>query len=160
MDVASLSHERGGRPGVARGSSSARDRRRPHFRTVRSESPDVGQGSSLSAPAVDRPAGDADPAAAVADAADQLQADYFTRLLIQSRRLVDRRIDDHRKAIAIAEAEGDVDAARDVRRMATSDEQERRTLDDMLDKLRRRFPHRAPGQVPRHSARPRSVAGR
>ena len=157
MGVAGLSHERDGRPGAARRPSSARDRRRPHVRVVRPESPHVGQGPSKSAPAVDRPTGDVDPAAAP-DLADQLQADYFKRMLVQRRSLVDRRIDDHQKAIASAESRGDAEAACGLRRLARAEEQDRQTLDDLIEKLRRRFPHQAQAGTPTHTRRPRSMA--
>ena len=65
--------------------------------------------------------------------------DYFVRLLIQHRRLVDHRIAEYRKAIAISEANGDVDGAGVFRRMALSEESDRRTVDGLIDRLRRRF---------------------
>ena len=158
MDVAGLSHERGGRPGAARRPNGARDRGRPHARVVRPESPHVGRGPTWSAPVVDRPTGAVDPVApAASDLADQLQADYFKRLLVQRRSLIDRRIDDHQKAIAIADARGDVEAACGLRRLAKIEEQDRQTLDGMIEKLRRRFPHRASADVAAHAPRPRSV---
>lgn len=142
MDVAGLSHERGARPVAARPLISSRDRRthRAHPSVVRPE------------PATDRPAGDADPAAP--DAADHRQADYFMRLLAQSRRLVDQRIDEYHQAIAAAQINGDVEAAGSLRRMARIEEQDRQTLDGMLEKLQRRFPRRSPG-LPARSPRTR-----
>lgn len=159
MDVAGLSHERGARSGAARRSTSARDRRalRPHTSMVRPEPAHVSQGSSPSALPLDRRAGDVDPAATVADTADHLQADYFMRLLIQSRRLVDHRIDEYQKAIATAETNGDVDAADSFRRMTRIEEQDRQILDHMIEKLRRRFPRRAQGEAPTISPRTRFV---
>lgn len=143
MDVAGLSHERGARPVAARTSISSRDRRahRSHPSVVRPE------------PAIDRPAGEADPGAP--DAADHRQADYFMRLLTQSRRLVDQRIDEYQQAIAAAQISGDVDAACSLRRMAHIEEQDRQTLDGMLEKLHRRFPGRSPGGLPGGSSRTR-----
>ena len=158
MDVAGLSHERGGRAGAARRPTSARDRARPHARVVRPESPHVGEGPSSSAPPVDRPTGAVDSVApAASDLADQLQADYFKRLLVQKRSLIDRRIDDYQKAIAIADARGDIEAACGLRRLAKVEEQDRQTLDDMIEKLRRRFPLRASADGAAHAPRPRSV---
>lgn len=161
MDVAGLSHERGRRSGAARRPSSGRERRRPRASVVRPESPPVGPGSSLSLSelAADLPTGDADAVAARPDAADRLQADYFKRLLTQSRRLIDRRIDGYRKAIAIADARGDVDAACSFRRIVRTEEQERQDLDDMIEKLRLRFRRRPATGAATVSARPRFVAG-
>ena len=87
------------------------------------------------------------PAAAVRETADQLQADYFVRLLTQNRRLIDHRIDEYRKAIAAAEAKGDAEGARVFRRMTLGEEQDRQSLDGMIEGLRRRFSRRAPGDV-------------
>lgn len=141
MDVAGLSPERGARSGAAASISSRDGRgRRPHHSVA--ESVHLGQGPAPSA----RPAGDADPAAP--DAADHLQADYFVRMLSQSRRLIEQRIDDYRKAIATAQAGGDVDAVCNLRRMARIEEQDRHDVDGMLEKLRRRFARRTPGEVP------------
>jgi hypothetical protein len=94
---------------------------------------------------VHRPAGDVGPSAAVAETADQRQAGYFLRLLAQSRRHVDHRIGEYHKAIALAEAAGDTDGAGTLRRMARLEEQDRQTLDGLMENLRRRFPVRAPG---------------
>ncbi len=147
MDVAGLSPERNARSGGAR-RITPRDRRsrRPAHR---------GQGAAPSAPATDRPAGDADPA--TPDAADHRQADYFVRLLSQNRRLIEQRLDDYRKAIVTAQANGDVDAVCNLRRMARIEEQDRDNLDGMLEKLRRRFARRTPGDPQALSVRPRSA---
>jgi hypothetical protein len=96
--------------------------------------------------------GDADFSLAAAATADRRQADYFLRLLAQSRRLSDHRIDQYQKAIAISESNGDVEGAASFRRMMCGEEQDRQTLDGMIDKLRRRFPAGAPSggsSVPR-----------
>jgi hypothetical protein len=58
----------------------------------------------------------------------------------QSRRLIDQRIDEYRKAIAAAEAKGDVAGARVFERMTLTEQQDRRTVDGMINSLRRRFP--------------------
>ncbi|CQD22601.1 hypothetical protein BN000_05662 [Mycobacterium europaeum] len=94
---------------------------------------------------------------AVADVADRRQADYFVRLLSQNRRLIDQRIDDYQKAIATAQANGDVDAVGNLRRMARIEEQDRDSVDGMLEKLRRRFARSSPGQPPAPPARPRAA---
>lgn len=101
----------------------------------------------MSAPAVDRPAGDDNSSASLAETADHRQADYFLRLLTRNRRLVDQRIDEYQKAIALLEAKGDVEGACGFRRMAGIEEQDRQTLDGLIEKLHRRFPRRAQGEV-------------
>ena len=92
--------------------------------------------------------GDADLSLAAAATADRRQADYFLRLLAQSRRLSDHRIDQYQKAIAISESSGDVEGAANFRRMVCGEEQDRQTLDGMIEKLRRRFAPAAPSEVP------------
>ncbi|OBF49337.1 hypothetical protein A5756_23750 [Mycobacterium sp. 852002-53434_SCH5985345] len=156
MDVAGLSPERNARSGGARRSApSDRRSRRPHASVVRTEPARRSQGPAPSAPATDRPAGDVDPT--TPDAADHRQADYFVRLLSQNRRLIEQRLDDYRKAIVAAQASGDVDAVCNLRRMARIEEQDRDNLDGMLEKLRRRFVRRTPGDPAALSARPRSA---
>jgi hypothetical protein len=71
---------------------------------------------------------------------DQLQADYFLRLLIPSCRQIDRKIDQYQKAIAIAETRGAADDAHRIRRMLRIDEKERQTLKALIDGLQQRFP--------------------
>jgi hypothetical protein len=156
MDLAGLSSERNARSGGAR-RSVPRDRRsrRPHASVVRAEPAHRCQKPSPSAPAIDCPAGDGDPAGP--DAADNRQADYFVRLLSQNRRLIEQRLDDYQKAIVTAQANGDADAVCNLRRMARIEEQDRDHLDGMLEKLRRRFARRTPGEPPALSARPRSA---
>ncbi|OBI09476.1 hypothetical protein A5679_08235 [Mycobacterium scrofulaceum] len=150
MDVAGLSPERSARSGGARRISSRDHRvRGPHAGVARPES----KGSVPSARGTERPAGDAGPAAP--DAADQRQADYFVRVLSQNRRLIEQRLDDYQKAIVTAQAGGDVDAVCNLRRMARIEEQDRDDLDGMLQRLRSRFPRRAPAQPPALSPRPR-----
>lgn len=92
--------------------------------------------------------GDADFSLAAAATADRRQADYFLRLLAQSRRLSDHRIDQYQQAIAISESNGDVEGAANFRRMVCSEEQDRRTLDGMIEKLRGRFAPAAKNEVP------------
>ncbi|MFZ1176718.1 MAG: hypothetical protein WAO15_10725 [Mycobacterium sp.] len=87
------------------------------------------------------------------DTADHRQADYFVRLLTQRRRLIDHRIDEYEKAIATSEANGDVDAACSFRRMTCAEEQDRQTLDGLIERLRRRFPRRAPDEFSAMSPR-------
>ncbi len=81
---------------------------------------------------------------AAVESADQRQADYFLRMLAQSRRQIDHRLGEYQKAIAAAEAAGDAEGADGLRRMARGEQRERQALDDMIEKLRRRFPHGAP----------------
>lgn len=133
MDAAGLSHDFGSGPLAVRRPLSSRDRRtrRAHPSAVRPE------------PVTAQPAADADPTAP--EAAEHRQADYFLRLLGQSRRLIDQRIDEYQKAITAAQAKGDVDSACSLRRMARIEEQDRQALDGMLEKLLRRFPRRSPG---------------
>ncbi len=140
MDVAGLSHERGARRSVG---LRERRARAPHA------------GAPGPSPSADRRAAAVDPGAP--DAADHRQADYFLRLLSQNRRLIEQRIDDYQKAIATAQANGDVDAVCNLRRMARIEEQDRENLDAMLEKLRHRFARRAPGQPPAPAPRPRSA---
>lgn len=137
MDVAGLSHERGSRSSATHRSANARDRRgrRAHTAAVRADSARHGQETSRPAPA----------AAAAPDTADELQADYFVRLLAGRRGLIDQRIDEYQRKIRTAEAKGDSDAVANYRRLMRMAEQERRTLDTLIDKLRCRFVRRAPG---------------
>jgi hypothetical protein len=98
------------------------------------------QGNSTTSVPMDRPAIDAGQSAELAADPDHLQADYFLRLLIPSCRRIDRKIDQHHKAIAIAETRGASDHADRIRRMLRIDEQERQTLKALIDGLQRRFP--------------------
>ncbi len=137
MELAGLTHEAGARSVAARRPNGARDRRAGKLRgpAVRTES---------LAPAPHPPAVPAEESVAPRpDAADQLQADYFLRLLAQNRRLIDHRIDGYRKAIAAAEAKGDVEGVVTFRRTVVGEEQDRRVLDAMIESLRRRFPRRS-----------------
>src|ERR1700748_1504705 len=102
MDVAGLSHERGARSTTTRRPAGIRDRR-PHR---------SGAGSARPEPARIAPGSPVPPVGrtvAAPDTADQLQSDYFIRMLAQRRRLIDQRIEEYQRAIAGAEAKGDVD---------------------------------------------------
>jgi hypothetical protein len=96
----------------------------------------------------DRSGDEADFSLAAAETADQRQADYFLRLLAQSRRLSEHRIDQYHKAIAATEANGDVEAAASFRRMAHIEEQDRQTVDGLIENLRLRFTFGTPSEVP------------
>ncbi|BBZ44641.1 hypothetical protein [Mycobacterium parmense] len=126
MEFAGVPDERQGRSVAARGSSGRRDGR--HSRAL------------AAGPAI----GEAEPPVS----ADSRQADYFLHLLAQRRRLIDHRIDEYRKALAASEAQGETEAACNFRRMTRAEEQDRRTLDKMIDELRRRFPRRNVGEPP------------
>jgi hypothetical protein len=137
MALAGLPDDGGSRAIAGHTQGGARDRRgrRPHGGTV----------PSL---ALNRPAGGVESAAAANETADYLQAEYFLRLLAQSRRHIDHRIGEYQKAIATAQAAGGTEAAETLRRMERTEEQDRQTLDRLIQNLRRRFPVRAPGEVP------------
>lgn len=145
MDLAGLSHERGARSSATHGLAGSRDRRgrRTHTAGVRAESDHRAKESPLPAPAVERPAGA--PAVTSPDTADELQADYFVRLLAGGRGLIDQRIDEYRRKIRTAEAKGDLDAVANLHRLVRIAEQDRRTVDALIDKLRRRFSRRTAG---------------
>ncbi|WP_231122574.1 hypothetical protein [Mycobacterium colombiense] len=144
MDVAGLSPERGARSSATYRSAGTRDRRarRAHTAASRPETTRQGQGASRPAPALER-AADA-LASATPDSADQLQADYFVRLLGGRRGFIDQRIEEYQRKIGTAEAKGDLDAVANLRRLVRIAEQDRRTLDALLDKLRRRFVRQEP----------------
>ncbi len=84
---------------------------------------------------------------AAPDTADQLQADYFVRLLAGRRGLIDQRIEEYQRKIATAEAKGDADAVASFRRLVRVAEQDRVTLDVLIDKLRRRFVRPTPAEA-------------
>ena len=107
--------------------------RAPHPSTSRSVH--VPQGKSISSVA--------SPLTAAAPAtADDQQAEYFVRLLIQSRQRIEQRIDEHQKAISVAEARGKTEDVRRHRRMTLTEENDRRTVADLIDNLQQRFPAR------------------
>jgi len=89
--------------------------------------------------------------------ADRQQAEYFVRLLTQSRQRIDQRINNYQRAIAVSEASGDIGSVRGLRHMARVEEQDRETVGDLIENLQRRFPVRAPGEVPQIPRRPRPV---
>jgi hypothetical protein len=131
MDVAGLSDERGTRSIAGHVSNGVRDRlgRRPRSSAVRPGPVNVRQ-----------PAARPESATVAAAAADRRQADYFRRVLGQSRRHIEHRLAEYQKAIATAEADGDAEGASSLRRMARVEEQERQTLNGLMEKLQRRFP--------------------
>ncbi len=134
MDVADLSDGRGTRSIAGHGSNGVRDQRgrRPRGSSVRPGPVNVRQARA-----------DAEPSAAESSAAADLrQADYFRRVLAQSRRHIDHRLGEYQKAIATAEAAGDAEGASSLRRMARVEQQERQTLDRLIENLQRRFPPR------------------
>ncbi|WP_406816005.1 hypothetical protein [Mycobacterium sp. M23085] len=145
MDVAGLPPERRARSSATGRSVGTRDRhgRRLHLGVARAETTRRGQEPARPAPALERAAGAL--AAAAPDTADQLQADYFVRLLVGRRGLIDQRIDEYQRKLAAAEAKADLDAVASLRRLARIAEQDRRTVDVLIDKLRRRFVRPAPG---------------
>jgi hypothetical protein len=104
---------------------------------------------------VNRLAGDVEFPASPAETADQLQADYFRRLLAQSRLHIEHRLGEYHKAIATAEAVGDAEGACNFRRMARIEEQDRHILDGLIENLHRRFPGQKPGGVPQGPRRAR-----
>jgi hypothetical protein len=81
------------------------------------------------------------------EAADHRQAAYFLQVLAQNRRLSDERIDKFQRALAISQADGDVEGACGFRRLLRSEEHDRQQLDHMIENLRRRFPREAPLSV-------------
>lgn len=139
MDVAGLSPERGARSSATRRSPSTRDRRgrRSHTGGPRIETTRRSQEPSRPATAVERAADALAPAGP--ESADQQQADYFVRLLAGRRGFIDQRVEEYQRKIGRAEAKGDLDAVADLRRLVRIAEQDRGTLDALLDKLRRRF---------------------
>jgi hypothetical protein len=106
---------------------------------------------------VNRAARDVESPVAAAETADYLQAEYFLRLLAQSRRHSDHRIGEYQKAIAVAEAAGDKEGAGCLRRQARIEEQDRQTIDGLIENLHRRFPIRVPGGVPQVPRKARPV---
>jgi hypothetical protein len=139
MALAGLPDDAGSRSVAGHTSVGARDRaRRPRSGTVR---PTPAQGPK-------RRAADAESAASANETADCLQAEYFLRLLAQNRRHIDHRLAEYHKAIAAAQAAGDTEGVATLRRMERGEEQDRQTLDGLIQNLRRRFPVRTPGEVP------------
>ncbi len=123
-----------------------RNIRTPHPSTPRSRSVYARQVKSMSSLTEAAPA-----------TADHQQAGYFVRLLTQSRQRIDQRINNYQRAIAVSEASGDIGNVRGLRRMARAEEQDRETVGDLIENLERRFPDRAPGEVPQIPRRARPV---
>jgi len=71
--------------------------------------------------------------------ADERQGAYFIELLSQHLRRIDSRIGKCRTAIGDAKLAGDVENFRGFRRLLKIEQQERRTVVDLLDKLNLRF---------------------
>jgi hypothetical protein len=76
-----------------------------------------------------------------------MQADYFVRLLAGRRGLIDQRIDEYHRKIVTAEAKGDADAVASIRRLVRLADQDRDTVDVLIDKLRRRFVRPTPTEA-------------
>ncbi len=102
--------------------------RPPHPGTPRPRSVHVPQGKSISS-----------VSAAAPVTADDRQAEYFLRLLHQSRHRIEQRIDGHQKSIAAAEARGKSEDVRRYRQLTSIEEQDRRTVADLIDNLQQRF---------------------
>lgn len=89
--------------------------------------------------------------------ADHRQAEYFLQLLVESRLEVGNRIDEHHRAIAIAEIRRDPGQVQRLRRLVGIGEHERDVVDGLIDNLQRRFPIGHGAGVPTISRRARSV---
>ena len=81
--------------------------------------------------------------------ADQRQAVYFVRVLLEEAALIELRIDKCRKAIAISEACGDTQNVRGFRRLLRGEERDREAIEELLGKLRLRFPTLPASEYPR-----------
>jgi hypothetical protein len=149
MDSTGLPDERGARSIAGHALGGVRGERRG--RSTRSNTVRPG-------PVVNRAVADVETPTVVHERADHLQAEYFLRLLVQNRQQVDRRLGKYQKAIAAAQAAGDTEGARSLRRMACAEERDGHTLDRLVENLRRRFPGRAPGEVRQPRAPARLVA--
>jgi hypothetical protein len=160
MDFAGLSDERDAHSVAPHVSGGARDRRvRPGRGAAVRPTPGHArqQGTAPTLLSANRPTGAIDRATAAVDTADRRQADYFLRLLMQNRRLIDQRMDGYEKAIAVAEAKGDTESADVFRRTARVEEQERNALDALIENLNRRFPVLPEPEAPPISRGPRLV---
>lgn len=96
--------------------------------------------------------------ASLTEDADSRQAEYFLRLLVQNYRELDRRIDEHQRVVAIAEARGAVQRARGMRRVMRIEEHERQTRQGLIDRLQQRFPLPSQREVRSPSPERRLVA--
>jgi hypothetical protein len=122
--------------------NGVRDQRTGSLRggMARPRSSFVHQGKSTSARTMNRPVAVVDhPAAVPAADADHRQAEYFLRLLAQSRRQLGQRIDGYHRAIAIAQVSGATDDASGIRHVMRIAEQEQQALGGLIDRLQRRF---------------------
>jgi hypothetical protein len=129
---------------------SARHSHAPSHADRRSGSSHVHQAKS-------QPEANVDHSAATHATADHQQAEYYVRLLTQSREVIDRRIDKYERQVAISQASGDVGNVRTLRRMTVIEKKNRQLLSEMIDNLERRFGLRASGGVPQPSRRARPV---
>lgn len=139
MDVAGLSHEHGAGSSATHRSANTRDRR--------------GRRSGTAVVRAEPSRATAVLTAAAPDTADQLQADYFVRLLTGRRGLIDQRIGEYQRKIATAEKKRDVDAMSHFRHLVRTAEQDRQTVEVLLEKLCRRFARWAPADSLAASAR-------
>ncbi|OBA81321.1 hypothetical protein A9W99_14095 [Mycobacterium sp. 1164966.3] len=71
---------------------------------------------------------------------DEVDSQYFLRLLYQICRRTNLRIDMYQRGIAVATARGDVGYACAFRHLTQIEEQDRQILQDLIDTLQRRFP--------------------
>lgn len=78
-------------------------------------------------------------AAAPAVTADELQADYYLRALIEDNRELERRIGSWQTAMARYEATGDVDHAGRLRDRRCIERHEQELVGRMIDNLPQRF---------------------
>jgi hypothetical protein len=119
------------------GSNSVRDHKvlRPQQNAPHSRSVYVRQGKTTLTPV--SALTDVAPATA-----DYRQAEYFVRLLNQSRQRIEQRIDNYQRAIARSGAGGETENVRGLRRMVRIDEQDRRAVGKLIENLQRRFPVR------------------
>ena len=78
-------------------------------------------------------------------------------MLTERCRLIEQRIDEYQREIAISAAAGDVNYARTCRRKMRADERERRVVKRLIDNLRRRFFVGALDQVSPISRRARTA---
>lgn len=111
---------------------------------VRAESPRPGQGSARLAPVLERSGA---LAAVAPDTADELQADYFVRLLDGQRSFIDQRIGEYQRKIVAAEARGDVEAVSNFWQLVRVADQDREAVDALIEKLCRRFARPVPVEV-------------
>jgi len=102
-----------------------------------------------------RPAVAADHVADAQATADHRQAQYFIRMLRQSREVIDHRIGRYQRVTAGSQARDDAESVRAVRRMMAIEEKDRQVLSEMIENLERRFLPRSSAPVPHISRRAR-----